>query len=70
LGYLDDLIIIPALVWLAVKLILADVLFKASEQAKEWISSDRSKPKSNFGLRIVVVIWLIGLAFVLKQFGN
>ncbi len=70
LGYLDDLIIIPALIWLAVKLIPADVLFQAREQAKEWISSSRYKPKSYVGLLIVVVIWLIGLAFVLKQFVN
>jgi len=69
LGYLDDLIIVPALVWLALKLIPNDVLFQARERAIDWISNNQSKPKSYVGLFIVVAIWLFFLAFVLKQLG-
>jgi uncharacterized membrane protein YkvA (DUF1232 family) len=67
LGYLDDLIIVPALVWLALKLIPAEVMNQSREQAVEWINSNQSKPKSYVGLTIVVVIWLICLAFVAEQ---
>ncbi len=69
LGYLDDLILVPALVWLALKLIPAEVMNHSREQAVEWINSNQSKPKSYVGLFIVVAIWLICLAFALKQLG-
>ncbi len=69
LGYLDALILVPALVWLALKLIPAEVMNHSREQAVEWINSNQSKPKSQVGLFIVVAIWLICLAFALKHFG-
>ena len=68
LGYLDDLIIVPVLVWLALKLVPIDVLKQSREQAVEWIHSNQSKPKSYVGLLIVLVIWMFFLASVVKQF--
>ena len=68
LGYVDDLIIVPVLVWLALKLIPIDVLKQSREQAVEWINSNQSKPKSYVGLLIVLVIWMFCLAIVVKQF--
>jgi len=70
LGYLDDLIIVPALVWLALKLIPTEVMNLAREQAVEWINGNQSKPKSYVGLTIVVVIWLICLAIAARYVGN
>ena len=70
LGYLDDLIIVPALVWLALKLIPTEVMDLAREQAVEWINSNQSNPKSYVGLTIVVVIWLICLAIAARYMGN
>ena len=69
LGYLDDLILVPALVWLALKLIPTDLMNLARNQAVDWINCNQSKPKSYIGLFIVVAIWLICLAFALKQLG-
>ena len=69
LGYLDDLIIVPVLVLLALKLTPTDVMNQAREQAVEWINSNQSKPKSYVGLLIVLVIWLFCLAIVVNQFG-
>ncbi len=69
LGYLDDLIIISVLVWLALKLIHIDVIKQSREQAAEWINSNQPKPKSYAGLLFVLVVWLICLAVMLKQFG-
>ena len=68
LGYLDDLIIVPVMVWLALKLTPTDVMNQAREQAVEWINSNQSKPKSYVGLLIVLVIWLFCLAIVANQF--
>lgn len=66
LGYLDDLIIVPVLVWLALKLIPTDLMNQARDQAVEWINSNQSKPKSYVGLLFVLIIWLICLAIVVK----
>lgn len=69
LGYLDDLIIVPVLVWLALKLIPTDLMNQARDQAVEWINSNQSKPKSYAGLLFVLVVWLICVVILLKQFG-
>jgi uncharacterized membrane protein YkvA (DUF1232 family) len=66
LGYLDDLIIVPVLLWLALKLIPIEVLNQSREKAAEWIHSNQSKPKSYVGLFFVVLIWLVCAAVFLK----
>jgi uncharacterized membrane protein YkvA (DUF1232 family) len=66
LGYLDDFIIVPVLVWLALKLIPNDVLNESREKAAEWIHSNQSKPKSYVGLFFVMLIWLVCAVVVLK----
>lgn len=67
LGYLDDLIIVPVLVWLALNLIPIDVLHHSRAQAVEWLNNNQSKPRSHVGLVIVLAIWLICLACLVKQ---
>ncbi len=52
LGYLDDLLIVPAGIWLAVRLIPADVLADLRKTALE-----RQRPVSRGGLFIVVIVW-------------
>lgn len=69
LGYLDDLIIVPVLVWLALKLIPTDLMNQARDQAVQWINSNQSKPKSYAGLLFVLVVWLICVVILLKHFG-
>lgn len=69
LGYLDDLIIVPVLVWLALKLIPTDLMNHARDQAVQWINSNQSKPKSYAGLLFVLVVWLICVVILLKHFG-
>jgi uncharacterized membrane protein YkvA (DUF1232 family) len=53
LGYLDDLLIVPAGIWLAVRLIPAGLLeeFRAAALARE-------RPRSLVGAVVVVVVWL------------
>jgi uncharacterized membrane protein YkvA (DUF1232 family) len=52
LGYVDDLLIVPAGIWLAAKLIPQPVLAELRRKAM-----DQRKPKSKFGLAIVLAIW-------------
>lgn len=61
LGYVDDLLIVPAGLWLAVRMVPADVLAEARARADE---AGGSRPVSRAAAAIVVVIWVAGLAAV------
>ncbi|MBD3848937.1 DUF1232 domain-containing protein [Bosea sp. SSUT16] len=58
LGYLDDLLIVPAGIALAVRLIPAELMSEFRGQADE----RASRPRSAVGAAIIVLIWLLGLA--------
>jgi uncharacterized membrane protein YkvA (DUF1232 family) len=61
LGYLDDLVLIPLGIWLALKLIPAEVMTEAREKAQQAAGSGKSA--GVWGAAIVVFIWLILLLF-------
>jgi uncharacterized membrane protein YkvA (DUF1232 family) len=61
LGYLDDLVLIPLGVWIALKMIPAEVISESRAKAKEVIA--RGKPVNKVAATIIVLIW-IGLAIL------
>ena len=64
LGYLDDVILLPILIGLAMKLCPQQVLEKCQLKADDWWAQERKRPVSIAGLVMIVLIWL-GLATVL-----
>lgn len=64
LGYLDDLIITPGGLWLAVRIIPAEVLEEAREKAKQAKGPERSV--GYIGVTIIVLVWVIVLIGVLR----
>lgn len=60
LGYLDDLIIVPLGILLAVRLIPADVMRELRTEAAR-----RAKPISRLGLVMVISVWLLAVGVVL-----
>jgi len=65
IGYLDDLIIVPVGIALALKMTPAQVMVDAREQADELVQ--QGKPVSWAGVIIVIVIvlWLLTLSVVI-----
>ena len=67
LGYLDDLILIPGGIWLAIRMVPAEVLAEARETAATG-SVERSVGKVGAG--IIILLWILLLAaavyFVLR----
>jgi uncharacterized membrane protein YkvA (DUF1232 family) len=57
LGYLDDLLIVPSGVWLALQLIPQAVMDDLRAQAEA-----RTRPTSRIGLAMVLTIWLLAAA--------
>ncbi|MBK9924424.1 MAG: DUF1232 domain-containing protein [Anaerolineales bacterium] len=64
LGYLDDLIITPGGLWLAVKLVPAEVLEEAREKAKQAKGPERSV--GYIGVAVIILAWIIVLIGVLR----
>ena len=60
LGYLDDLIITPLGIWLALKMIPPEVMTEARQKAKESLAEDTMLGR--WGTAIIVSTWVIALA--------
>jgi uncharacterized membrane protein YkvA (DUF1232 family) len=59
LGLLDDLILLPVLIWLALKLLPAEVLRASRSQASDWIKESKAKPKTTLGAVVIAMIWAV-----------
>jgi uncharacterized membrane protein YkvA (DUF1232 family) len=62
-GYLDDLILVPLGIWLAIKLIPADVMNDSRKRAKNEFAI--RKPVNRAAAVLIVIIWLVLASFLL-----
>ena len=62
LGYLDDLIITPLGIFLAIKMIPPEVMSEAREQARR--AELERRIQSRAGIAIVLTLWAIGAAII------
>jgi len=58
LGYVDDVLLLPALIWLAVRLLPREVVEDSRAQADAWMAREGRKPVSRAGLALVAVVWV------------
>ncbi|WP_313620238.1 YkvA family protein [Achromobacter sp.] len=58
LGFVDDVLLLPGLIWLAIKLLPPDVLLECRGQAEAWIAARHAKPRSRSGAVLIVTLWL------------
>jgi uncharacterized membrane protein YkvA (DUF1232 family) len=68
LGYIDDLILLPILIWIVIQLIPNTIIQSSRTQAKEWLTQNLN-PKSKFGLLIVIFIWAVMLYWAYHLIG-
>ena len=59
LGYLDDLLIVPAGIWLLLRTVPDQVLNDSRNQADEWFRLGKNKPVSIWGLIIILTLWCL-----------
>jgi uncharacterized membrane protein YkvA (DUF1232 family) len=60
LGYLDDLVIVPAGILLTVRMIPAPLMIEFRAEAAQ----RQGRPASRAGLVAIICVWLLALAFV------
>ncbi len=58
LGYLDDVILLPGLIWLTVRLIPLPVMAECRAQAEAWMAAQGRKPRWWLGAVLVVAAWI------------
>ena len=57
LGYLDELILLPLLLGLALHLIPPPVLAECRQRANEWV--DQARPSSRIAAFVIFMVWLL-----------
>jgi uncharacterized membrane protein YkvA (DUF1232 family) len=59
LGYLDDLVLVPAGIWLALRLVPAPILAECRTRAHNWVAAWRLKIAGRIAAAAILVVWLI-----------
>jgi uncharacterized membrane protein YkvA (DUF1232 family) len=57
LGYLDDALLLPALIWLAIRLLPEEVVAQSRAKAETWMREQGGKPTSKAGALLVIAAW-------------
>ena len=68
LGYLDDLIIVPAGVWLLLKIVPENVVVDSRAKSEQWFLEQKGKPQSYVGLSIILILWLLAAWALYRMF--
>lgn len=66
LGYLDDVIIVPAMIWLVVQLLPVDVIDESRAKADMWMAERHQKPASYVGALVIVLLWALAGYYLWK----
>ncbi|MDQ1328998.1 MAG: hypothetical protein QG641_2284 [Candidatus Poribacteria bacterium] len=72
IGYLDDALIVPLGIMIAIKLIPKEVMTDTRIKAKDWIEQRKQKPQNKTMAVLIVLLWillfLLIVRYVLKAF--
>jgi uncharacterized membrane protein YkvA (DUF1232 family) len=58
LGLLDEALLLPGLIWLAIRALPAELMLQSRTRADAWLSEGGGKPRSWLGAALIVLIWL------------
>lgn len=64
LGYLDEVILVPVMIWLIVRLLPGAVIQESRVQAEAWMAQQHKKPVSYSGALFIVLLWSLALFLV------
>jgi len=61
LGFLDELILLPGAIWLAIRLVPEQVLVDSRARALAWMEAHRPRPRIWVAAVVIVLLWLLVL---------
>jgi uncharacterized membrane protein YkvA (DUF1232 family) len=70
LGYLDEIILLPIGIWVALKLMPQPAVISSRAQAEQWLAEKHAKPRNWFGAALVVVVWLAAMWLTWQLFAQ
>ena len=57
LGFVDDVLLLPVLIWLIVRQLPDAIAQDCRQQADDWLAQRKAKPVSRVGLVLVLLVW-------------
>ena len=70
LGLLDDVILLPAGIWLALKLLPAPLAAECRQQAQSWLDAHKPKPRNYLMAAVFVTLWVIAAWLLWRWVAN
>lgn len=64
LGLVDDLIVLPLLIWMALRLLPPQVLADSRARAQAWQAEQHARPRSIAGAVVIVLLWIAALLLI------
>jgi len=72
LGYLDDAILLPMGIFIAIRLVPDEVLEESRAKARSWFEQRKVKPKNRLAGVLIILLWvtlLLSICYIiLKRF--
>jgi uncharacterized membrane protein YkvA (DUF1232 family) len=59
LGYVDDALLLPALIWLTVRLVPREVIETSRAQADHWMATQGKRPTLTGGAWLILAVWAL-----------
>ena len=70
LGFVDDAIILPGLIWLVLRIIPPEVMADCRAKAEQWLTAGHGKPVSRWGAAMIIALWLAIATWLWLSFGR
>ncbi|MFA2969052.1 DUF1232 domain-containing protein [Acinetobacter pittii] len=70
LGLLDEAIILPMLIWLAVRFTPQKVILDAEQQAEEWRDQQERRPQNYLVAVLIILVWITLALMAYFYFGG
>ncbi len=74
LGYLDDVILLPVLIWFTVRMLPSEILDESRQKAEQWFAERGAKPSSLAGAIGMTLVWVLSAVvltlWTIRAFGR